>query len=96
MSSKALIAFLGNGITDDLVESGIDLDYFKDIPNAHVAAQALDLIANPSFVRSIGRKHGEHEIADLKRSVYRSCIAYGVPLPSRCVIESRALGIIAP
>lgn len=93
---KALLAFMGNGLTDEIVENGLDLDYFKDIPSAAVAVQALDCVSNPSFIATIAAKHTEQEVADLKRSVYRACIAHGVPLPSRCVIDARMLDVIVP
>lgn len=93
---KALLAFQATGLTDEILERGLDLDYFADIPNAHVAAQALDYVANPAFIEMIGKKHTEKEIADLKRKVYRACIAHGVPLPSRCVREARLLDVIVP
>jgi hypothetical protein len=93
---KAVYAFMGNGLTEDLVKNGIDLDYFVDIPSASVAVKALDYVSNPAFIAMLVPNHSEKEIADLKRKVYRSCIAYGVPLPSRCVIEARMLDVIVP
>lgn len=97
---KAVIAFQGNGISDDLLkgiaESGLDIDYFLDIPNADVATRALDHVANPSFIATIAPHHSHEDIARLKRGVYRACITHGVPLPSRCVIEARGLDVIVP
>jgi len=93
---KALYAFMGNGLTDEIIEKGLDLGYFKDLPNASAATKALDYVSDPSFIATIAPKHTEKEIADLKRAVYRACVAHGVPLPSRCVIEARLLDVIVP
>ena len=93
---KAVYAFQGNGLTPDLIERGIDINYFTDIPNATVAVRTLDLVSDPSFIACLIPKHTEREIADLKRKVYRACIAHDVPLPSRCVIEARMLDVIVP
>lgn len=93
---KAVYAFMGNGLTPELAEGKLDLDYFTDIPNASVATKALDYVSNPSFIAMIVPHHSEKEIADLKRKVFRACIAHGVPLPSRCVIEARMLDVIVP
>lgn len=74
----------------------LDLSYFKNIPNESVAYKALELVSNPSFILQLGKHHTEIEINDLKRAVYRSCIALGVPLPSRCAINARMLGVVVP
>ena len=97
---KAVIAFQGNGLSDELIDeiakSGLDIDYFLDIPNADIATRALDHVANPAFIATIAAHHSHADIAKLKRGVYRACIEHGVPLPSRCVIEARMLDVIVP
>ncbi len=91
--NNTIAAFRGTGYDG---KTKLDLSYFKDIPNESVANQALDLVSNPAFISQLKKQHTEVEINDLKRAVYRSCIAHGVPLPSRCVVNARMLGVIVP
>lgn len=91
--SYEIDAFRGTGAN---LTGPLDLEHFADIPNASVATQAIDLIDNPAFIAQLTKFHTEKEINELKKAVYRACIAHGVPLPSDCIVNARMLGVIVP
>jgi CRISPR/Cas system-associated endoribonuclease Cas2 len=75
--------------------SQLDIEWMKKgLANKSVCQQALDHISNPAFVGSISKTLSEKDVNNLKRAIYRSCISHGIPLPSRCVINARMLGVV--
>lgn len=89
---RTIDAFRGTGYSGER----LDLSRFKNIKNESMAREALRYVANPAFLLQAGKVHTESEINDLKRAVYRGCIANGVALPSRCMIDARMLGVVVP
>jgi hypothetical protein len=96
MGNRYTDVFRATGVDDEILSRGVKLDYFSNIPNASTAIEALDLVTNPAAIAMLGKVHTEEEIAQLKRSVYRACIAHGVALPSRAIVEARMLGVVVP
>lgn len=96
MGNRYTDVFRGAGVDPLSIESGVKLDYFMNLPNASAAIEALDLVQNPAAIVTLGKVHTEEEIAKLKRATYRACIAFGVALPSRAIVEARMLGVVVP
>lgn len=96
MGNRYTDVFRATGIDDEVLRHGVKLDYFSNITNAGTANEALDLVMNPAAMALLGKAHTEEQLAQLRRSVFRACIAYGVSLPSRAIIQARMLGVVVP
>lgn len=93
--SREIAAFRGTGY--DPEEMGpLDLVKLGTITNESTGVAALRLVSDPAFIHQLGVHHTEHEIADLRRAVFRGCIAHGVALPSTCIVQARMLGVVVP
>lgn len=96
MGNRYVDAFRGSGVDADVLARGVDENYFANLPNASSAQDALDVLLNPAAVALLGKSLSESRLSQLKKTVYRQCIAHGVALPSRAVVEARMLGVVVP
>jgi hypothetical protein len=96
MGDRYTDVFRSSGLDEETMKGGLSVAYFTSIPNASTATDALDIIMNPAAVALLGKVHTEEEINAMKRATFRSCIAFGVSLPSRAVVQARMLGVLVP
>jgi len=96
MGNRYTDVFRATGLDEEVIANGVKLDYFMNLPNASAAIEALDIVTNPAAVILLGKRHTESEINKLKKATYRACIAHGVAMPTRALIEARMLGIVLP
>jgi hypothetical protein len=75
-------------------EGDIDVDWFCDIPNAHVARKRLEWLSSPSIIAELGRRgyHGA-PLNRMWKAVYRACLSFDEPIPSTRRGHAETLGV---
>ena len=93
MSVHPLDAF---GLNHPTFDGPLDVDFFCDIRNASKARRALIFLEDGGNEIWLHKHHTSTEIGRMWRSVFRACIAYGVPISDNQKQYARMLGVVIP
>ena len=84
------------GLNHPAFEGKFDIDYLCDIPNASVAWATLRFLTDGGNEITLHQRHTSSEVERVWRSLFRACLAYGVPLSDNEKQYARMLGVILP
>lgn len=78
-------------------EGDIDVDWFCDVPNGHVARKRLEFLSQPANVSELMKRgYGGEPLTRMWRAVYQACVAHGEPIPSARHGHAEQLGVRVP